>query len=203
MSKGRQWRPVTPATRGDAASKKISHFVGSRGSVYKLNDDGTYTRTKTAEMMAEQDERAARGEISKQRNNTRFATTVFVHPEWETEHSAKRPTFGFGTVGTFGNSLHHIESGNTVHVPQAFMQDGRPHVMIQHPEGAFKLINQKNKVTDFRMAFSPIKAEHVSRTPKPGWIPLEFDEKGLLGHQGHQVAEVHYTDGTSDSLGSR
>lgn len=68
MSTGRQWIHLPKVGWRTA--------TGSRGSVYSRNEDGTVTRTKTAELQAEQAKRGVNQDQSMTMDNTRF-----VHPD--------------------------------------------------------------------------------------------------------------------------
>lgn len=83
MDRGRQWTPLTPPKRGAAQKREmipLPHMwktaTGSKGSVYSRNADGTVTRTKTAELQAEQARRGVTQDQSTTMGNTRF-----VHPD--------------------------------------------------------------------------------------------------------------------------
>jgi len=67
MRQGRQWQRLPSAWRT---------ATGTKGSVYSRNADGTVTRTKTAELQAEQAKRGVNQEQTMTLDNTRF-----VHPD--------------------------------------------------------------------------------------------------------------------------
>jgi len=66
-SEGRQWR---------ALPSRWTSAKGEKGSIYSRNSDGTVTRTKTAELQAEQAKRGINQDQSMTMHNTRF-----VHPD--------------------------------------------------------------------------------------------------------------------------